>query len=73
MTLFDVLQLVCGLALFLYGMEVMGESLKKSAGNHLKLILGNMTSNTFKGFLLGLGVTAIIQSSSATTVMLSLL
>ena len=69
MTLFDVLQLVCGLALFLYGMEVMGESLKKSAGNRLKLILGNMTSNTFKGFLLGLGVTAIIQSSSATTVM----
>ena len=40
MTLFDVLQLVCGLALFLYGMEVMGESLKKSAGNRLKLILG---------------------------------
>ena len=69
MTLFDVLQLVCGLALFLYGMEVMGESLKKSAGNRLKMILGNMTSNTFKGFLLGLGVTAIIQSSSATTVM----
>ena len=69
MTLFDVLQLICGLALFLYGMEVMGESLKKSAGNRLKLILGNMTSNTFKGFLLGLGVTAIIQSSSATTVM----
>lgn len=69
MTVFDVLNLVCGLALFLYGMEVMGDSLKKSAGNRLKMILGNMTSNTFKGFLLGLGVTAIIQSSSATTVM----
>ena len=69
MTIFDVLQLICGLALFLYGMEVMGDSLKKSAGNRLKMILGNMTSNTFKGFLLGLGVTAIIQSSSATTVM----
>lgn len=69
MTVFDVLNLICGLALFLYGMEVMGDSLKKSAGNRLKMILGNMTSNTLKGFLLGLGVTAIIQSSSATTVM----
>ena len=69
MTIFDVLNLICGLALFLYGMEVMGDSLKKSAGNRLKLILGNMTSNQIKGFLLGLGVTAIIQSSSATTVM----
>ena len=61
--------LVCGLALFLYGMDVMGDALKKSAGRKLKTILGNLTSNKFKGFLLGLGVTAIIQSSSATTVM----
>ena len=69
MDIFDVLWLVCGLCLFLYGMNVMGDALKKSAGNKLKLILGNLTSNPFKGFLLGLGVTSIIQSSSATTVM----
>ncbi len=70
MNIFDVLNLVCGLCLFLYGMNVMGESLKKSAGNKLKIILGNLTSSPLKGFLLGLGVTAIIQSSSATTVMI---
>ena len=58
-----------GLALFLYGMDVMGASLKRSAGRKLKTILGNLTSNKFKGFLLGLVVTSIIQSSSATTVM----
>ncbi len=69
MGIFDLLSLVCGLALFLYGMDVMGDALKKSAGRKLKTILGNLTSNKFKGFLLGLGVTAIIQSSSATTVM----
>jgi len=69
MTIFNVLNLICGLALFLYGMEVMSDSLKKSAGSRLKDILGKLTSNQFKGFLLGLGVTAIIQSSSATTVM----
>lgn len=69
MGIFDILTLICGLALFLYGMDVMGSSLKKSAGRKLKTILGNLTSNKFKGFLLGLGVTAIIQSSSATTVM----
>ena len=69
MDLFDILSLVCGLALFLFGMDLMGDALKKSAGRKLKTILGNLTSNKFKGFLLGLGVTAIIQSSSATTVM----
>ncbi len=69
MGIFEVLQLICGLALFLYGMDVMGDSLKKSAGNSLKVILGKMTSNPLKGFLLGLGVTCVIQSSSATTVM----
>ena len=69
MTIFNVLELFCGLALFLYGMDVMGDSLKKSAGNQLKTILGKMTSNPIRGFLLGLGVTAVIQSSSATTVM----
>ena len=66
---FMVLNLLLGLALFLFGMDVMGDALKKSAGNKLKIILGKLTSNKFKGFLLGLGVTAIIQSSSATTVM----
>ena len=69
MDIFDVLTLVCGLALFLYGMDVMGDALKKSAGRKLKTILANLTSNRFKGLLLGLGVTAVIQSSSATTVM----
>ncbi len=66
---FSVLSLLCGLALFLYGMDVMGDALKKSAGSSLKAILAKMTSNPLSGFLLGLGVTAIIQSSSATTVM----
>ena len=66
---FMVLNLLLGLALFLFGMDVMGDALKKSAGNRLKIILDKLTSNKFKGFLLGLGVTAIIQSSSATTVM----
>lgn len=69
MDIFDILSLICGLALFLYGMDVMGDSLKKSAGSSLKTILGKMTSNPFLGFLLGLAVTCVIQSSSATTVM----
>ena len=68
-TLFDILALFCGLALFLYGMDLMGNSLKKSAGAGLKKTLSKMTSNPLRGFLLGLAVTAIIQSSSATTVM----
>ena len=69
MTIFDALNLIGGLVLFLFGMNVMGNALEKRAGNRLKNILGSMTSNVFKGFILGLGVTAIIQSSSATTVM----
>ena len=69
MDIFDILSLLCGLALFLYGMDVMGDSLKRSAGSSLKRILAKMTSNPVKGFLLGLAVTAVIQSSSATTVM----
>ena len=64
-----VLSLLCGLVLFLYGMDLMGDALKKSAGSSLKKILEKMTSNPIKGFFLGLVVTAIIQSSSATTVM----
>ncbi len=63
------LELIGGLALFLYGMNAMGAALEKSAGNRLKVFLGHATSNPLKGFLLGLGVTLIIQSSSATTVM----
>lgn len=64
-----ILGLIGGLALFLFGMNVMGDALEKRAGNKLKMILANLTSNTFKGFLLGLVVTMVIQSSSATTVM----
>ncbi len=67
--LFAVLKLLSGLAVFLYGMDVMGDALKKAAGTRLKDLLGKMTSNPLKGFLLGLIVTAVIQSSSATTVM----
>ena len=67
--IFNIMELICGLVLFLYGMEVMGDALKQSAGSSLKTTLGKLTSNPFKGFLLGLVVTAIIQSSSATTVM----
>ncbi len=69
MDFLDVLKLLCGLAMFLYGMNVMGEALKKSAGSRLKVILADLTSSQLKSFLLGVGVTAIIQSSSATTVM----
>lgn len=69
MDLFDVLSLVGGLALFLFGMNIMGTSLEKKAGGQLKAVLGKMTDNPAKGFLLGLVVTSIIQSSSATTVM----
>ena len=70
MDIFSVLTLAGGLALFLFGMDFMGDGLKKLSGSQLESILGRLTSNRFKGFLLGLGVTAIIQSSSATTVML---
>ena len=58
-----------GLALFLFGMDVMGKALERQAGGKLQTILAKMSSNVFKGFLLGLGITAVIQSSSATTVM----
>ncbi|MBO5360652.1 MAG: Na/Pi cotransporter family protein [Clostridia bacterium] len=69
MSFMNVATLFGGLAFFLFGMNTMGNALEKSAGNQLKTILGKLTSNKFKGFLLGLLVTAIIQSSSATTVM----
>ena len=70
MDIFTVLSLVGGLALFLYGMDLMGDSLKKLAGGKLESTLAKLTSTRIKGFFLGLFVTAVIQSSSATTVML---
>ena len=69
MDLFNVLNLIGGLSLFLFGMTLMGQALERRAGNRLKALLGRMTTNRFAGLLTGLGVTAIIQSSSATTVM----
>ena len=69
MNIFDVLGLVGGLCLFLFGMNVMGQALERSAGSKLEIMLGKLTSNKFVGLITGLGVTAVIQSSSATTVM----
>ena len=65
----NVVTLLGGVALFLFGMSVMGDSLKKVAGNKLEVILYKLSGNTLKGVLLGTGVTAVIQSSSATSVM----
>ena len=64
-----LLGLLSGIALFLYGMSVMGDGIKKVAGNKLETLLYKLPSNPVKGILLGAGVTAIIQSSSATSVM----
>ena len=69
MTIFNVFSLLGGLALFLFGMDIMGKALEKQAGGKLQKILSKLTDNPIKGFFLGLGVTAVIQSSSATTVM----
>ncbi len=69
MTIFDVLALIGGLCLFLFGMNVMGDGLERRAGNSLNALLGRLTNSRIKCFLTGLGVTAVIQSSSATTVM----
>ena len=69
MSITHVFSLLGGLALFLYGMDLMGKSLERQAGGRLQKILSRLTDNPFKGFLLGLAVTAVIQSSSATTVM----
>ena len=65
----NVLSLLCGVALFLFGMSVMGDGLKRVAGNKLEVILWRLSSTPIKGALLGLGVTAAIQSSAATTIM----
>ncbi len=69
MDIFSILTMVGGLALFLYGMEVLGDGLKKASGGKLEIILEKLTSNKLMAILLGAGVTAVIQSSSATTVM----
>ncbi|MBQ9745114.1 MAG: Na/Pi cotransporter family protein [Clostridia bacterium] len=69
MDFWDILALVGGLCLFLFGMNLMGSYLEKAAGGGLKTILGKLTTGKMAGFLTGLGVTAVIQSSSATTVM----
>ena len=69
MDLFMVLQLLCGLALFLFGMNSMGDGLESLSGGKLEKTLEKMTNSTMKGFILGMAVTAVIQSSSATTVM----
>ena len=69
MTIFNALTLVGGLCLFLFGMNLMGQALERRAGGKLRTLLDKMTSRVFVGFLTGLGITAIIQSSSATTVM----
>ena len=69
MDLFQALNLIGGLSLFLFGMSVMGQALERRAGGSLRTLLEKMTSNKFTGLLTGLVVTAVIQSSSATTVM----
>lgn len=69
MDIFGILTMIGGLAMFLYGMNIMGTGLEKMSGGKLERILENLTSNPIKAVLLGAGVTAVIQSSSATTVM----
>ena len=69
MDIFDILSLIGGLCLFLFGMNIMGQYLERRAGNQLRTLLGTLTTKKSMGFLTGLIVTAVIQSSSATTVM----
>lgn len=69
MDIFNILTMIGGLSLFLFGMNIMGQALERRAGNGLKDVLGKLTGSRMAGLLTGLGVTAIIQSSSATTVM----
>ena len=68
-SIFNILSLIGGLCLFLFGMNVMSDALERRAGNGLKALLGKLTKSKTKGFFTGLGVTAVVQSSSATTVM----
>ena len=69
MDIFNVLNLIGGLCLFLFGMNLMGQALERRAGGKLRSLLGKMTGRKLAGFATGLGITAVIQSSSATTVM----
>lgn len=69
MDVFDLLTLVGGLSLFLFGMNIMGQALERRAGDRLRSLLGRLTTNKAAGLLTGMGITAVIQSSSATTVM----
>ena len=69
MDFFDLLTMIGGLSLFLFGMNLMGQALERRAGNSLKLVLGKLTTGKVAGILTGVAVTAVIQSSSATTVM----
>ena len=69
MDIFDVLTLIGGLCLFLFGMNLMGDALERCAGSKLEMMIGKLTTGKFAGLLTGMGVTAVIQSSSATTVM----
>ena len=69
MSIFDGLNMIGGLCLFLFGMNLMGQALEKRAGGKMRTLLGKMTGRKMIGFLTGLGITAVIQSSSATTVM----
>ena len=69
MTIFDALTMIGGLCLFLFGMNIMGQALERRAGSGLRSLLGRMTTKRIAGFFTGVGVTAVIQSSSATTVM----
>lgn len=69
MDIFDVLSLIGGLCLFLFGMNLMGDALERRAGSKLQILLGKITANRWLGLLTGLAVTSVIQSSSATTVM----
>ena len=69
MSITEVISLLSGVALFLFGMTLMGDGLKRVAGNKLELVLYRLSNTTLKGVLLGTGVTAVIQSSCATSVM----
>ncbi|MBQ8556880.1 MAG: Na/Pi cotransporter family protein [Clostridia bacterium] len=69
MDIFNALELIGGLCLFLFGMNIMGEALERRAGNSLQMLLGKLTTGKLAGLMTGLAVTAVIQSSSATTVM----
>lgn len=70
MSIFNIFTMLGGLAMFLFGMDIMGKALEKQAGNKLQGIIAKMTDNPVKGFVLGLAATVVVQSSSATTVMM---